>query len=104
MGRHACGEQSRDQDRAARRPSAGTNVRGGVADVVPLPIGRRRKTANPLAQAWTRLRLEAAAGELPPRSPALPPSNPGRLAHPAFGHGLAPTPVQRRHPEPDDAA
>ena len=27
-----------------------------------------------LAQAWTRLRQEAAAGGQPPRSPALPPS------------------------------
>lgn len=104
MGRHACGEQGRDQDPAARRPSAATHVRhAGVADVVPLPIGRRRKMANSLAQAWTRLRQEASAEELPPRSPALPPSTHERRAHPAFGSDLAPRLVPR-HPEPDDAA
>lgn len=37
-----------------------------------------------LAQAWTRLRQEAAAGGQPPRSPALPPSF-GPQAHPSAG-------------------
>lgn len=61
--------------------------------------------ATSLAQAWTRLRQEAAAGELPPRSPA-PPSTSGRQAHPSSG--LIPLQGRRLRlhavGHPDDAA